>query len=83
MILGCGVDCGGLLGKEDHANEKNQRPSELNGNRNTVAAAIISVVGGIVDDTGEEKTDSNAELVGTDDCTTDPLRSRLGLIERN
>jgi len=41
---------------------------------------IRSVLGGIVENCGEEEPDSNSPLIGANDGTTNPLGSALGLI---
>jgi hypothetical protein len=71
------------LGKEEHAAEENERPGELNGDGNAVAARIVTLASGIVNDSSEEETDGDGPLVGTDDGTTNPLGSGLGLVEGN
>lgn len=44
---------------------------------------IQSVLGGIGDNVGDEDPKGDNPLVETDDCTTDPLRGALGLIQRD
>ena len=52
----------------------------MNGERNAVGAAVRSVLGSVVDQRRQEETDGDAELVGTDDETTDPFWQSLGLV---
>jgi len=68
------------LGKDGHSTSKNCCPNKLDGDRNAIRGVIRSVLGGIVENGGEEEPDSNTPLVETDDGTTDPLGSALGLI---
>jgi hypothetical protein len=55
----------------------------LNGNGDTVAASIRAVLSRIVDDGSKQQTNGDGQLIGTDDSTTDPLRSGLRLVQRN
>ena len=48
--------------------------------RNSVTSEIISILGCVDNDGGDEETDSDHPLVGTDDHTTNMTRSALGLI---
>ena len=41
---------------------------------------IVAVLGGVVDDGCEQKTDGDRPLVAGDDGTTDPLGRALGLV---
>lgn len=71
----------GGFGKNEHADDEDDSPSELDGDGDSVAASVITVLGSVVDDGGEEETDCDGELVGADDCTTDPFGCSLGLVE--
>lgn len=71
------------LGKDQHAKNENDRPGELDGNWDTVGARVVAFVGGVIDDGGKEKTDGDRQLVSTNDGTTNPLGSRLGLVQRD
>lgn len=71
----------GGFGKNQHADDEDDSPSELDGDRDSVAACVITVLGGVVDDGSEEETDCDGELVGADDCTTDPFGCSLGLVK--
>jgi len=71
------------LRKPDAAGEEDDSPGELNSDRDTVGASVGPVLCGVVDDSSEEKTDGDSKLVATDNGTTNPLGSSLGLIERD
>lgn len=71
------------LGENEHAAKENEGPSELNGDRNAVAAGVIALTGSIVDDCGNEEADSDGPLVSADDGTTDPFGGGLRLVERD
>jgi len=53
----------GGLREEDHADGKDECPDELNGNGDSVGRVVGAVLGCIVDNRGEEKTDSDGPLV--------------------
>lgn len=44
------------LRQDEHAEEDDQSPGELDGNGDAVAAGVIVVLGGVVDNGGKEKT---------------------------
>lgn len=69
------------LGQEDHAEEENEGPGELDGDGDAVAAGVGAVGGCVVDDGGEEEADCDGELVGADDGAADPFGSGFGLVE--
>jgi hypothetical protein len=71
------------LGKEDATKEQDKGPCELNSDRNAVRARVHAFLGRVVDDSGKEKTDSDGELITTNDSTTDPLGCSFGLVKRN
>lgn len=71
----------GGFGKDQHANDEDDSPGELDGNGDSVAAGVITVLSSIVDDGGEEETNCDSELVGADDCATNPFGCSLGLVE--
>jgi hypothetical protein len=71
------------LGENEHAAEEDERPSELNGDRDAVAAGVIALTGSVVDDCCNKEADSDSPLISTDDGTTNPFRSGLRLVERN
>lgn len=69
------------LGQEDHAEEEDEGPGELDGDGDAVGARVGAVGGGVVDDGGEEEADCDGELVGADDGAADPFGGRFRLIE--
>ena len=71
------------LRKGCHASSENSSPDKLDGNRNAIRGVIRPVLGCVVENVGEEDTNSDGPLVETDDCTTDPLGSAFGLIHWN
>jgi hypothetical protein len=58
------------LGEEDHTDGENETPNELESDGELPRRMVGPVLGGIVDDTGEEKTDGDRPLVTGDDCAT-------------
>jgi hypothetical protein len=58
------------LGEEDHTDGENETPNELQSDGELPRRMVGPVLGGIVDDTGEEKTDGDRPLVTGDDCAT-------------
>lgn len=71
------------LGKNEHADDEDQGPGELNGDRDAVGPSIIAVLGGVVDNGSEQETNGDRKLVATNNGTTDPLWRRLGLVQRH
>jgi hypothetical protein len=71
------------FGEDQHADNEDDSPGELDGDGDTVATGVVTVLGGVVDDGGEEETDCDGELVCADDCTTDPFGRGLRLVERD
>lgn len=69
------------LGKEDQADNDDDGPQELDGHGNTVGSSVIDKLSCVVDDRGEEETNGDCKLVGTNNCSTDPFGCRLGLVE--
>lgn len=70
------------LRKDEHAEEDNQGPGELNGDWDAVAAGVIAVLGGVVDNCSNKKADSNGPLVSTNDGSTDLFGSARRLHRR-
>jgi hypothetical protein len=68
------------LGQEKHTEEDDQGPEELDGDGDAVAASVIAVLGGVVDNGGKQKTDGNGKLIGTNDGSADPLLAILAQI---
>ena len=63
----------GRLGQDDHADDEDDGPGELDGDGDPVGASVVPVLGGVVDDGGQQQTDGDGQLIGTDDGATDPL----------
>jgi hypothetical protein len=57
---------------------ENDSPEELNSDRDTVRAGIATVLSGIGDASRKQDTDGDAELVTSNDSTTDLLGGNLG-----
>jgi hypothetical protein len=51
------------LRKEGHATSENRSPDELNRNGNAIRGVIRSVLGGVVENVGEEDTNGDSPLV--------------------
>ena len=68
------------LGEEDHADEQNKRPYELDGYGDLPGRVIWAILGGIVEDRSEENADRDSKLIPANDRTTDPLGGALGLV---
>lgn len=68
------------LGEDKHADGEDDCPGELDGDRDTVRARVGAVLGAVVGNGSDEKTDGDAPLVARDDGTTNPTRSALGLV---
>jgi hypothetical protein len=71
------------LREDEHAEEDNKGPGELNGDGDAVAAGVIAVLGGVVDNCSQKKSDCDCPLVGTNNGSSDPFRRSLGLVKRN
>ena len=71
------------FGQDQHSSDEDETPSELDGNWDTVRASVITILGRVVDDGSNEETDSNGKLVASDNCTSNPFRCRLGLVQGN
>lgn len=71
------------LGQENATDEDNDGPCELHSNRNAVRSTVVALLGCIVNDGGEKKTNGNCKLVAADDGTADPFRAGFRLVERD
>lgn len=71
----------GRLGEEQQTKDQDNGPGKLHGDGDAVAASVLAVVGGVVDDGGEQETDGDGELVRADDGAADPLGSSFSLVE--
>ena len=56
--------------KEDHADSENETPNELKGDGKLPRSATGPVLGGVVDDGGEEKTDRDRPLITSNNSAT-------------
>lgn len=63
----------GRVWQQHETATEDESPGELNGNGNAVLASVSSVLGGIDDACCEQETDCDAELVASDQSTSDPL----------
>jgi len=61
------------LGKYKHTANKDGSPNKLKGDRNTICRMIVAVLGSIIDNGGQQKTDRDSPLVQRDDGATNPL----------
>jgi hypothetical protein len=64
-------------------NKKDKGPQELHRNGNTVGPRIVTTLGCVVDDSGQEKSNGNGELIRANNDTTNPFRCSFGLIHGN
>ena len=71
------------LGQDEHADDEDDGPGELDGDGDAVRARVVSVLGRVVDDGREHEADGDGELVAADDGAADPLGRRLGLVQRD
>lgn len=60
----------GRVGEEHQTTTEDQSPGELNGNGDTVGAGVVVVLGAVDNARGEQDTDGNAELVTSNESTT-------------
>ncbi len=83
QCLGCSLPSATLdiisrsLGQDQHPNGQDDGPGELYCDRDTVRTGIVTVLGGVVNNGGDEETDSNRKLIAADNSTADPFGSRL------
>lgn len=71
------------LGQDKHADDEDDGPGELHGDGDAVRARVVVQMRCVVNHSCEQQTDGDGQLVGADDGTADPLRSRLGLVQRD
>lgn len=71
------------LGKDEHAEEENQRPRELNRNWNSITTGVVSIGTRVIDDSCEKETDGDGPLVCADNGTSNPLWCSLRLVKGN
>jgi hypothetical protein len=65
--------------KPTYSDGENGSPGELDGNGSPPRGVVGSVLGGLVDDGGEEKTDGDGPLVETDNQTSELFGRAFGL----
>lgn len=73
----------GRLGKESQTAGENQSPSHLKTDRDTVAGAVIAVLGAIIDAAGKKQTDADAELVSGNDGASNLARGDFAHVEND
>lgn len=71
------------LGEESKTGGEDDGPQELDGDRDTVRSSIAAVLGGVDDAVGEQNTDGDAELVTSNNGTTDLLGGDLGHVQND
>lgn len=71
------------LRKDEHAEEDNQGPGELNGDGDAVAASIVAILGSVVDNCSQEESDGDRPLISSHDGSPYPLRRSFRLVERD
>ena len=68
------------LGQPDHTDGEDGGPDQLDAGGDTPGGVVITVLGGIIDDGGQQETDCDGPLVAGDDGTTNPFGRALGLV---
>ena len=68
------------LRKPEHANEEDNCPDELNGDRNLPRGVIGTILGSIVENCSEEKADCDCPLITSNDGTANPFGGTFGLV---
>lgn len=66
--------------EDEHSNNEDNGPGKLHGDGNAVGTRVVSVLSGVVYDGCEEKSNSDGELVGSDDNTSDPFGCSFRLV---
>lgn len=69
--------------QQKHAEEKDNSPSELHSDRDSIASSIHAISSGVVDYCCQKKTNCDGQLISTYDGTANPFRGRLRLVEWN
>jgi hypothetical protein len=69
--------------QEEDTNTEDQGPQELDSNRDTVWSTVHTVLGGVDNDRGEKDTDGDAELVASDESTTNLSGTDLRHVQDN
>ena len=68
------------FGKHEHPTDEDQRPDELESNRNSITTGVLSSASSIVYDSGKEEADCDSELIASDDRSPNPFGSRFRLV---
>jgi hypothetical protein len=63
------------VGKKHETTAKDQSPSELDGNGNAVSTSVVAALGSVDDNRSQHDTNGDAELVTSDQGTTDLARA--------
>ena len=71
----------GRLGEDAHSAKEDEGVGKLDGDGDAVGARVVALGCGVVDDGGEEETDSDGPLVGSYDGAANPLGGCFGLVE--
>ena len=72
----------GRLRKQSKTSTEDESPQELHSDRDTVGTSVASVLGGVDDAVGKQDTDGDAELITSNNGTTNLLRSDFRHITR-
>jgi hypothetical protein len=73
----------GRLGEESKTNGEDDGPEELDANGDTVGASVATVLGCVHNAVGDEDTNSDAELVTSNDSTANLLGGNLGHVQND
>ena len=73
----------GCFGQDQHSRDEYKSPGELDGDRDAIGASVIPIMGRVVDDRCQEKTDGDGQLIGPYNHAADPFGSSFRLIKRN
>lgn len=73
----------GGLGEESKADGEDDGPQELDGDGDTVGSSIATALGGVDHAVGEQDTDGDAELVTSNNGTTDLLGGNLRHVQND
>lgn len=71
------------LRQQVHTETQDKTPQDLDGQWDSVRSRTVDLVGTLVNTSSQENTDGDSPLVTRDNGTSDPLRSGLGLVQRN
>lgn len=61
------------LGQDEHADNEDDGPGKLDGNGDAVAAGVVAILSRVVDNGGQQKTNSDGQLVAADNGASDPF----------